>query len=97
MQVACGMLKHQIPVLCAIEKEVRQCLKMLLIGSGYKAAIVETVVESKEVQFLRLIVQADFNIRHDKTYLLLLHKIVEVYVTVRRYSYTSDLMENTSK
>ena len=81
----------------AIEEEVKQCLKRLLTGSGHKSAIVKAVVESEEVQFYWLIAQADFDVGDDETYQLLLHEIIELYVTIRGHSYSSNLMENTSK
>jgi len=77
----------------AVEEEIRQCLKKLLTGSGHKSAIIKTVVESEEVQFYWLIAQANFDVGDDETYQLLLHKIVELYVTVRGHSYASNLME----
>ena len=77
----------------AIEEEVRKCLKQLLKGSGHKSAIIKHVVESEEVEFHWLIAQADFDVGDEETYKLLLHKIVELFVTVRGYSYASNLME----
>ena len=75
----------------AIEEEVRKCLK--LTGSGHKSAIIKNIVESEEVEFYWLITQADFDVGDEETYKLLLHKIVELYVTVRGHSYASNLME----
>ena len=77
----------------AIEEEVRKCLKQLLKGSGHKSAIIKHVVESEEVAFYWLIAQADFDVGDEETYTLLLHKIVELFVTVRGHSYASNLME----
>ena len=77
----------------AIEEEVRKCLKQLLKGSGHKSAIIKHVVESEEVEFHWLIAQADFDVGDEETYKLLLHKIVKLFVTVRGYSYASNLME----
>ena len=57
-------------------------MQKLITGSGHKSAIIKTVVKTKEVQFYWLIAQANFNVRDDETYQLLLHKIVELYVTV---------------
>jgi len=68
-------------------------LKMLHMGSGHKSAIIKTVVESEEVQFYWFIIQADFDMGDDETYQLLLHKIVELYVTMRGHSYASNLMK----
>ena len=76
-----------------IEEEVRKCLKQLLTGSGHKSTIIKSVVESEEVEFYWLITQADFDVGDEETYKLLLHKIVELYVTVRGHSYASSLIE----
>ena len=50
-------------------------------------------MESEEVEFYWLITQADFDVGAGETYKLLLHKMVELYLTVRGYSYASNLME----
>lgn len=76
----------------AIEEEVRKCLKQLLTGSGHKSTIIKRVVDSEEVQFYWVIVQADFDVGDDETYQML-RKIVELFLTVRGYSYASSLME----
>lgn len=77
----------------SIEEEVRKCLKQLHTGSGHKPAIIKSVMESEDVEFYWLICQADFDVGDDETYQLLLHKIVELYLTVRGYSYASNQME----
>ena len=66
---------------------------MLLKGSAHRSAIVKTIVECEEVQFYWLITQADFDVGDDETYQILLHKIVEAYITIRGNSYASNLME----
>ena len=73
----------------AIEEEVRKCLKQLLTGSGQRSAIIKSIVESEEVKFYWIITQADFDVGDEETYKLLLHKIVELYVTVRGHLYAS--------
>ena len=50
-------------------------------------------MESEEVKFYWVITQADFDVGDEETYKLLLHKIVELYVTVRGYLYASNLIE----
>ena len=77
----------------AIEEEVRICLKQLHTGSGHKSAIIKSVMQSEEVEFYWLIAQADFDVGDEETYQLPLHKIVELYVTVRGGSYASNQME----
>jgi len=81
----------------AIEEEVRKCLKQLLTGSVHRSAILKKVIESENVQFYWLIAQADFAVGDDETYQLLLYRIVELYVTVRGFSYASNLMEEHKK
>ena len=76
-----------------IEEEVRNCLKQLHRGSGHKSAIIKSVMQSEEVEFYWLIAQADFDVGDEETYQLLLHKIVELYVTVWGFSYASNQME----
>jgi len=77
----------------AIEEELRRkCLKQLT-GSGHKSAIIQSIVESEEVEFYWLITQADFDVGDEETFKLLLHKIIELYVTVRGHSFASNLME----
>ena len=77
----------------AVEEELRKCLKMLLKGLAHRSAIVKNIVECEEVQFYWLITQADFDVGDDETYQILLHKIVEAYITIRGNSYASNLME----
>lgn len=51
------------------------------------------MVASEEVEFYWLIVQADFDVGDEDTYWILLHKIIELYLTVRGYSYSRNLIE----
>jgi len=66
-------------------------------GSGHRSAIIKKVEGSEDVPFYWLIAQADFDVGGDETYRLLLHKIVEWYVTVHGFSYASNLMEKHKK
>ena len=50
-------------------------------------------MENEEVEFYWLMAQTDFDVENEETYKLLLHKIVELFVTVRGHTYTSNLME----
>jgi len=45
----------------------------------------------------RLIAQTDFDVSNEETYKLLLHKIVELFVTVKGHMYTNNLMEKHNK
>ena len=92
--------KHNILLILlfvVIEEEVRNCLKQLHRGSGHKSAIIKSVMQSEEVEFYWLIAQADFDVGDEETYQLLLHKIVELYVTVWGFSYASNQMERYNK
>ena len=77
----------------AIEEEIRKYLKCLKTGSCHKLTIIKNVVASEEVEFYWIIAQADFDVGDEDTYQILLHKIVELYLTVRGYSYCSNLIE----
>ena len=48
------------------------------------------MVASEEVEFYWLISQADFDVGDEE---VLLYKIVELYLTVRGYSFASNLVE----
>ena len=77
----------------AIEEEVRKHLKQLKSDSCQKSTIVSSVVTNEEVEFYWLITQADFDVGDEDTYKILLQKIVELYLTVRGFSYASNLVE----
>ena len=77
----------------AIEEEIRKSLKCLETGSCHKSDIIKSVVASKEVEFYWIISQADFDVGDEETYQVLLYKTVELYLTVRGYSFASNLVE----
>ena len=80
----------------AIEEEVRECLKMLLgsnPAAGKKEEIVENVISSDDVEFYWLISTADFEIGEKEVHSALLKEIVQLYVTIRGFSYASFWME----
>ena len=77
----------------AIEEEIRKSLRCLKSGTHHKSTIIKNVVASEEVEFYWLIAQADFDVGDEDTYQILLCKIVELYLTVRGYSYSSNLVE----
>ena len=77
----------------AIEEDIRKNLRLLKSGSCQKSTIIKSVIASEEVQFYWLIAQADFDVGDDDTYDILLQKIVELYLTVRGFSYASNLVE----
>ncbi|XP_065917383.1 uncharacterized protein [Dysidea avara] len=78
------------------EEEVRECLKMLLgsnPAAGKKEEIVEKVISSDDVEFYWLISTADFEIGEKEVHSALLKEIVQLYVTIRGFSYASFWME----
>ena len=85
--------EHNIFVLWLLRRKW-ECLKQLLTGSGHKSAIIKSIVESEEVEIYWVITQVDSDVGDEETYKLLLHKTVELYVTVRVHLYMpSNLME----
>ncbi|XP_065894524.1 uncharacterized protein [Dysidea avara] len=77
-------------------EEVRECLKMLLgsnPAAGKKEEIVEKVTSSDDVEFYWLISTADFKIGEKEVHSALLKEIVQLYVTIRGFSYASFWME----
>ncbi|XP_065917789.1 uncharacterized protein [Dysidea avara] len=80
----------------ALDREVRECLKMLLgsnPAAGKKEEIVEKVTSSDDVEFYWLISTADFKIGEKEVHSALLKEIVQLYVTIRGFSYASFWME----
>ena len=79
---------------CEIESETRACLENLTKPSPpKKAETIERIIHNDEVQFYWLISTADFEIDDKGTHDLLLHKIVELFVTMRGYSKAGAWME----
>ena len=75
---------------------MRECLKMLLgsnPAAGKKEEIVEKVISSDDVEFYWLISTADFEIGEKEVHSALLKEIVQLYVTIRGFSYASFWME----
>ena len=77
----------------AIEEETRKNPTHLKTGSCHKSDIIKSVIASEEVEFYWVISQADFDVGDEETYQVLLYKIVELYLTVRGYSFASNLVE----
>ena len=81
-------------VFLSIEEEIRDCLKTLVTHTPKsKCEILKKVTNSEDVQFYWLITTADFEIDDVETHETLLQMIVELYLTVRGYSYASVWME----
>jgi len=78
----------------SIEEETRESLKMLLHPtSKCKEKVIKTITNNKNVLFYWLIATADFDIDDHEVHDILLTMIMELYVTMRGYSYTSSWME----
>ena len=78
----------------SIEEEIRDCLKTLVTPAPKsKCEILKKVTDSEDVQFYWLITTADFEIDDRETHETLLQMIVELYLTMRGYSYASVWME----
>ena len=80
----------------SIEEEVRECLKMLLSSNptdGKREEIIGKIVASDDVDFYWLIVTADFEIAEKEVHDALLKEIVQLYVTIRGFSYASFWVE----
>ena len=82
----------------AIEEEVRQCLKTLSIQHAKcKKEIIECVTSNEDVLFYWIIATADFEIDDEEVHEMLLKMIVELYITMRGFSYANGWMEKFKK
>ena len=78
----------------AIEEETRQCLKLLSTQHAKcKKEIIEHVTCNEVVVFYWIIVTADFDIDDEEVHQMLLEMIVELYITMRGFSYARGWME----
>ena len=83
---------------CAIEEETRYCLKTLSSQHGKcKQEILRHITSNDDVLFHWIITTADFEIDDEEVHEVLLEKIVELYITVREFSYASGWMEKFKK
>ena len=81
-------------LLLSIEGEMRCCLRTLTtVTPKSKSEIIKQVTSSEDVQFYWLITTADFEFDDRETHEKLLYMIVELYLTIRGYSYASTWME----
>lgn len=78
----------------SIEEEIRNHLITLVTPAPEsKCEILKKVTNSDDVQFYWLITTADFEIDDKQTHETLLQMIVELYLTIRGFSYASIWME----
>lgn len=77
-----------------IEEEARQCLKTLSSQHAKcKKEIIADVTSNDDVLFYWIIATADFEIDDEEVHEMLLKMIVELYITIRGFSYASGWME----
>ena len=79
----------------AVDHVIREALMTIKNPSlaTTKTRNAKRVIEDDDVQFNWLIVTSDFEIDDDEIHKILLHKIAELYVTVRRFSLASGWLE----
>ena len=77
----------------SLEEEIRLLLPSLLTKEKRKERIVEDLVRSEDVQFYWLIVGAEFDEEDRDVHSELLKRIVELFVTIRGFSYASAWLE----
>lgn len=82
--------RNNISLFCAME-EVQVQLKLLpKCTSSRKKMMIKAILASEDVQFYRLFVTADFEVDEDKVKSTLLSMIVELYLTIRGFSFASN-------
>ena len=79
----------------AVDHVIREALMTIKNPSlaTTKTRNAKRVIEDDDVQFYWLIVTSDFEIDDDEIHKILLHKIAELYVTIRRFSLASGWLE----
>ena len=82
-------------LLCALEEEVRTYLNALSSPNtaGLRTQFIEKLIKSDDVQFYWCITTADFEVDDVEVHDYLLKMIVELYVTIRGFSYASAWIE----
>ena len=76
---------------CALEEEIQVQLKLLPeYASARKQMITKSIMAYEDIQFYWLIVTADFEVDEDEVQSTLLSMIVELYLTIRGFSFASN-------
>ena len=92
------MLKKLHFCFLVIEEETRQCLKTLSSSHPKcKQEIVMSITSDEDVLFYWVISTADLEVENKEIHNILLNMIVELYVTMRGFSYASMWMEKFKK
>ena len=76
-----------------LEEEVRIHIQLLLNEGNKKQKIIQELIDNENVQFYWLIVGADFEEDNQEVHSELLRRIVELFVTMRGFSYASAWLE----
>lgn len=76
-----------------LEEETRVHLQSLLTETNKKQKIIQELIDNENVQFYWLIVGADFEEENEAVHSELLKRIVELFVTMRGFSYASAWLE----
>ena len=76
-----------------LEEELRRLLPSLLKETDKKEKFIETLSTNEDVLFYWLIVGADFEEDDQRVHNELLRKRIELFLTVRGFSYASALLE----
>ena len=82
----------------SLENDIRDCLKSLSTdvpepSSDQKTTIAHRLVNNDDVQFYWSMISADFEVDDSETQYTLLKMIVELYITIRGFSYSNAWME----
>jgi len=77
-----------------IEEEIRQLLPSLLHEADKKRKLVDSLISNEDILFYWEIVGADFEEDDQQVCTKLLRKILELFLTVRGFSYASVWLEN---
>ena len=88
----CRIKEATFNVFLAIEEELKECLKTLT-ETPRKDEIIQRVTTNDDVEFYWLIATADFEVDDREVHQEVLRKIVELYVTVRGFSFASTWLE----
>ena len=83
-------------LLCALEEEIRTYLDALSSpnAADLRTQFVEKLIKSEDVQFYWCITTADFEVDDVEVHDHLLKMIVELFVTIRGFSYASAWIEH---
>ena len=76
-----------------LEEEVRPLLPSLLSETDKKEKIINELSTNEDVLFYWLIVGADFEEDDERVHTELLRRIIELFVTIRGFSYASGWLE----